>query len=273
VSHSERICHGSRCQREPRVASGGAYLCAVCASALTANLKALPQRYEDCGRLLGGRDARRDNVRVTGDAAAPGLPFNTAAADARTTALAVLASWSGLVADERLVTPPPREASSLTRFLLRHLSWLLAHPAAEELSREVGRATRLLRQVIDPDPLHQTQVGPCVEPGCQGTLTAMLGTPDATPAAEVVCSANSVHHWPSEEWVRLSSRMSRPAGTGRRWLSPTDVARLWHVATGSVYRLASEHNWTRRSREGRVYYSADDVHRTFAARVSQLPPA
>jgi hypothetical protein len=101
----------------------------------------------------------------------------------------------------------------------------------------------------------------------------MLGTPDAARPAEVVCSADSVHNWPTEEWVRLSSHLSRPAGTGRRWLSPTEVARLWRVATGSVYRLASEHEWTRQSRGGRVYYSADDVQRTFTARVGQLPAA
>jgi hypothetical protein len=270
VSYSERICQGVRCQREPRAASGGAYLCVVCARALTADLRALPPLYDECGRLLGGRERRPDTVRTSRGGPAPGLPFNTAAADARDAVLTVLASWSGLVAEERRVAPPPREVADLARFMLRHLPWLAAHPAAPELSREIGQATRLARQANDPDPLHRAQVGTCVEAGCQGTLTAVVRSREAALAAEVVCSADRAHRWPTEEWVRLSSRMYRLADGGCRWLSPTEIARLWHVATGSVYRMASEHDWTRHTRDGRVYYRADDVHLTFAARAAQL---
>jgi hypothetical protein len=44
-----------------------------------------------------------------------------------------------------------------------------------------------------------------------------------------------------------------------QWLSPSAISRLWSIAPGSVYRLASERRWRRRTRSGRVYYCIDDV--------------
>ncbi|NGO68929.1 hypothetical protein G5C65_11295 [Streptomyces sp. SB3404] len=43
------------------------------------------------------------------------------------------------------------------------------------------------------------------------------------------------------------------------WLTAADISRLWHLPQGSVYRLASERRWRRRSRGGRTYYHGTDV--------------
>lgn len=261
----EPICNGSRCGGEPRVPLKGTRLCADCTRALAIDLTALPGLHNQCGRLLGGSGSRPPMTRTTGGPL-PGLPFNTSAADTRAAILALTASWSGLVVEERRIAPPPRAVSDLARFLLRHLPWLAAHPAAPELSREITETVRAARQVADPKPLRRVRAGDCVEPGCHGSLTALVRSGGPRLSAEVVCSAQSAHRWPTQEWTRLSSRLSRTPPGECHWLGATEIAQLWRVSTGSVYRMASEHRWTRSNRGGRVYYSADDVYSAFAAR-------
>jgi hypothetical protein len=59
---------------------------------------------------------------------------------ARTRMLAVLSSWSGLVADERGVPGPGRrEVVVLARFLRAHLDWLATHPALPTTSPSSNR--------------------------------------------------------------------------------------------------------------------------------------
>jgi len=261
----ELICNGYRCGGGPRAPLRGTRLCAGCTRALAADLTALPGLHDQCGQLLGGSDSRPPATRTTGSSV-PGLPFNTSAADTRAAILAITASWSGLVARERRITPPPRTVGDLARFLLRHLPWLVAHPAAPELSREIAETARAARQVADPQPLRRVRIGDCVEPGCPGWLTALVRSGGAGLSAEVVCSAQSAHRWPTQEWARLGSRLSQTPSGGCRWLGATEIAQLWRVSTGSVYRMASEHRWSHSHRCGRVYYSADDVCNAFAAR-------
>jgi hypothetical protein len=170
------------------------------------------------------------------------------------------------VAEERRLTPPQRTVGDLTRFLLGNLSWLAAHPAAPELSREVTETARIARRVADPQPLHRVPVGDCVEPGCRGSLAALVRSGGDRLSGEVVCSADDAHRWSTQDWARLGSRIRPTPEDERRWLGATEIAQLWRVSTGSVYRMASEHRWTRCSRGGHVYYSTDDVNRTFAAR-------
>lgn len=263
---TEAICNGPRCG-QPRTPLSGTRLCAACTRSLARDLRALPQLYEHCGLLLGGRDSAPAAVR-TGGGPFPGLPFDTSAADARAAIVTVTASWSGLVAEERRITPPPRTVRSLAEFLLRHLSWLLAHPAGAELGKEVAETADAARRVADPKSPRRIRIGNCVEPDCAGSLTALVSSGTAMSSAEVVCSSEGAHRWAAREWARLGSRLS-PAGQGTdRWLGAAEIAQLWGLATGSVYRMASEHDWTRVNRNGRVYYSSDDVHETFGTRAA-----
>jgi hypothetical protein len=259
------ICRGSRCGGDPRVPLSGTHLCAGCTQALARDLGALPQLYEQCGRLLGGGD-RAPTAERTGGGPLPGLPFNESAADARAAIVTLTASWSGLVAEQRRVTPPPRTVPDLAQFLLRHLSWLLAHPAAAEFGREIGETADAARRVVDLNSLRRIRVGSCVEQGCAGSLAALVRTGGTMLSAEVVCSAEPAHRWAAQEWAQLGRRLSQAGPGTARWLGATDIAQLWGISTGSVYRMASERGWTRVSRDGRVYYSADDVHASFAAR-------
>ncbi|MFF0523408.1 helix-turn-helix domain-containing protein [Actinomadura nitritigenes] len=274
------ICKAPNCRR---TVAGAARLCDPCAGALADDLSLLPVLYEECGRLLGGSEQRASVGRTSGGPL-PGLPFNDAAADARAAIRAVLGSWSALVADERGIARPRRTAAGLSCFLTRHLGWLCGHESAAEFAREIGRLTGGARRVARPDGRRRVPVGAaCVESGCAGELVALV-RPHESPG-EIVCSADAEHRWAAHEWLGLSRRLDRhpgpadsaksaeapeptPSPAPAAWLTATEVARLWRLPTGSVYRLASEHRWNRRTRAGRTYYDGADVERTFAQRAT-----
>jgi hypothetical protein len=272
---SQVLCGGARCtsHREsivnPRCKISGAQLCPVCVNGITDDLAAIPGLYAECGRILGGAGASGERTSAKGSAA-PGLPFNATAAEARSSIMSILVSWCALVTEERQVTAPSREVGPLARFLARHAAWLSAHDAAGDASRELAKAARQARWAAHGGQVRRVRVGRCVADGCPGELIAAVHPERASTPAEIVCTSDAAHRWAGHEWLGLSRRLAaRPSAAGARWLSPSAVARLWSVAPGSVYRLASERSWRRRTRSGRVYYFADDVEATMGeSRVS-----
>ncbi|MER5962899.1 hypothetical protein [Streptomyces sp. NPDC002057] len=248
-------------------------------SGLTGGLAGMPRLYDECGLLLGGSDRPRE--RTSGGGSVPGLPFNTAAAEARSMILGVLRSWAGLVVGERGVAAPRDTVAGVVGFLVRHAGWLAAHEAAGELSAEVARAVRRARYVIDPAPGRGMRVGTCVVAGCEGVLTAVARVGRADSPVEVGCAAVPSHRWSAQEWMALSGgegaagAAASPAGPDVaapapvvRWLSARDIALLWGVASGSVYRHASEQRWRRRTGKGRTFYHEEDVLRCLGARAT-----
>ncbi|MFF1560768.1 hypothetical protein [Streptomyces sp. NPDC058279] len=276
------LCHGEGCRsggagHTRQRTAGGTRLCHRCRDHFTAGLVELAHLYEECGRVLGGGAPGSMRERTTGGEL-PGLPFNGAAADVRSRMVSVLGSWSGLVAQQRGLVPPPRTVAALTAFLLRNADWLAGHTAAAEATQEIARLVRAGRRAAFPDPARTVRLGACPEPHCAGSLALAVRsrTPDENPA--VVCDADPAHRWTSERWSELSHVMdsadpARPSAADRptteRWLSGSDIARLWHVPTGTVYRLASEERWRRRKAAGRTYYSETDVRTCFSARAAR----
>jgi hypothetical protein len=259
-----------------RKATAGHRLCPACHRRLTLGISQLPGLYRDCERVLGSAPAKGLRERTSGGPL-PGAPFNSAAAEARAAILGVLGSWSGLVAQERRIAPPARTVATLSVFLLRHTDWLAAHPAATEATREVARLVARARRVAHPDQIRRVPLGACVEPGCDGRLSAAVrvrgGGPGTTPAT-VSCDADPRHRWAGSEWTRLRRLMpatgARPGeAAGDRWLSAGDISRLWDTPVGTVYRLASEQRWRRLQRSGRTYYAEADAHDCFARRAER----
>lgn len=269
------LCDGAACRARATVGrdrcrvSPGLRLCPACADTLTGDLRIIPDLYEECGRVLGGSDRPREK---TSGGAMPGLPFNATAAEVRSAILGVLASWSALVAEERRVQPPRRQPGPLAAFLARHIEWLAAHAAAADASHELASVARWAGRVAFRDSFSRVRIGPCVEAACPGELVAFLRPQDPASLAQIVCSAEAGHAWPGDQWLRLGLLMDKtvPAPTGgERWLSAADIARLWNIAPGSVYRMASEQRWRRRSTSGRTSYHAVDVGDSMARRVSR----
>ncbi|AVH55980.1 hypothetical protein C4B68_09580 [Streptomyces dengpaensis] len=261
------MCGGARCERRAaegrprRLAVRGHRLCPGCRDRLVAELRRLPRLYEECGRLLGGSDRARER---TSGGPLPGLPFNTAASDARSAITGVLRSWSSVVVDERRTSPPPTSVEALAAFLARHCDWLTTHQAAAELSRETATLVRDAHRVVDPSPLRRVPIGPCVEADCRGVLVALVRPHRSEVPVEIRCDAAHDHRWSADEWLSLSRLLARE--TRVRWIGAADIARLWDIAPGSVYRHASERRWRRRAEAGRTYYHAEDVQRSLGAR-------
>lgn len=196
----------------------------------------------------------------------PGMPFNVAAAEVRAAILGVLGSWSGMVAAERSVTPPRRTVRALARFLGRHVDWLAAQDTATEVTEEIAQLARSARRAAYPDPVRRVEIGRCVEAACAGALVALVRPKNPALPAEISCDADPSHRWPETEWTQLGRRMPASTTPAQGWLSAADVSRLWSIPAGSVYRLASERRWRRRSRGNRTVYHQADVALTFDER-------
>lgn len=260
------LCNGAGCSHRTvsghaknRVIPGGR-LCPACQGRLTADLGRLPGLYEECGRILGG--ALKPAERTSGGPM-PGLPFNSGAADVRSAILGILGSWTAMVADERHVTRPQRTAAAMAAFLCLHADWLARHPAAADASVEISEVTGRARHLWSGEASRRVPVGQCVEADCPGDLVALVRTSQMDRSTRIICSTDPGHSWLPDQWLQLSRRIgATSAGAGNRkeqWLAAPEIARLWHLAPGSVYRLASEHRWRRRSQAGRTYYQAADV--------------
>ncbi|MGW7102445.1 hypothetical protein [Streptomyces sp. NPDC054838] len=272
------LCHGEGCRGggTRRRTSAGTRLCRRCRDHFTAGLAELAHLHAECGRILGGGAPGSLRERTTGGDL-PGLPFNAAAADVRARIVSVLGSWSGLVAQQRGLAAPPRTAPALTAFLLRHTDWLAAHPAAAEASEEIARLVRAGRRAAFPDPARSIRLGACPEPGCAGALAFAGRAGERAAGPAIACDTDPGHRWTSDRWSELSDSMdsARPADEGaaapvtERWLAGADIAQLWQVPMGTVYRLASEERWRRRNRAGRTYYNENDVRSCFSRRAAR----
>lgn len=254
-----------------RLAAAELNLCAECAASLATGLLRLPELYRDCERALhaGAQTGLRE--RVSGGPL-PGLAFNEAAADVRQAMLRTLASWSGLVVEQREVHAPRRDVAGLCEFLLRHLRWLAAHPAGPELSKEVARLVKAANRIIDSSPHPRIPIGPCPRTGCGGTLVASVSGVRGTArpdGATIQCDADPQHQWAGRqrsELVRGTTGKPLP----ERWLTAQELAWMWEAPVGTVYRLASEQHWRRRSRAGRVHCAQADAEKAFARRADRL---
>lgn len=266
------LCVGIGCWQRHETGQGrrrvvaGLHLCRACWDNLATGLKRIPRLYYECGRLLAGSDQPRDR---TSGGPMPGIPFNAAAADVRETIRGVLASWSGMIVEERRVTKPARTVSALAKFLAHHVDWMAAHSTATEVTDEVTQLVRSAHHVAYPNPARRMPIGACVEQGCSGELFALVHPQELLLPPAINCDADPCHSWLAHQWMQLSRRLSTAPSTTTpttRWLSATDISHLWIIPTGSVYRLASEQRWRRHSRARRTYYHETDVLHTFNKR-------
>lgn len=260
---SEVLCRGEDCRDAgpPSVTMVGLQLCARCVQLLGSRIGQAPRLYQDCERALSGGSTQGVRERTTGGQL-PGLPFNEPAADARAGIVSTLGSWSGLLAEQHGLPAPARSVSSCARFLLDHLNLLAAHPAGVEAAEEIAAMVTAARQIAYPEPVRRVRVGACIESDCQGALLAVLRGRSEKSPARVQCDSNAGHNWPSQTWIELRESI-RSTGMGQpvaeQWLTAQEIAYLWRRPIGTVYRLASEQRWRRRSRSGRTRYAQADV--------------
>jgi hypothetical protein len=163
------------------------------------DLAALPRLYDACEAVLGGRRRHFADDRVRGGLSS-GLNLHEGALRARSRMLAVLASWSGLVASERGVSPPRRrEVGVLAPFLLSHVDWLAGHDAADDFAEEIAAIAADARQASRVDSsVRRRDVGRCSRAACGRPVWATLRT--GGPVG-VRCEAG--HDLPAHQWLLL----------------------------------------------------------------------
>jgi hypothetical protein len=180
-------------------------LCTSCLGGLRANIVRLPRLFHDCEELLSNRRAR-GLERIRGGGPSGGVTLNESIVGARSDMLAVLASWAGLIVDERPVYIRPRRTTGeLSRFLLEHLRWLAGHPAAADAATEIADVVRTAEELTSVRPASRLELGTCGEAGCGGMVTASVG-PAADPSS-IGCDRG--HAWRPNEWLLLARRLER----------------------------------------------------------------
>ncbi|MBZ4323928.1 hypothetical protein [Streptomyces huiliensis] len=214
--------------------------------------------------LAGALTRSRRVVEKVSERGSPGIPLDTRVLDARADIRTVLTGWAALVREERGVGAPVRDAAALTGFLARHADWLAAHPAAAELTAETKELIRAGWAALSGPRDRHVAVGSCVRPGCDGRLAARLDTRAATGEAAIVCSADTGHTWSPDAWHTLGPRPGRPRPSAG--FTAQEISVRWRVASGTVYWLASTHEWGRRKEGRRVLYDRDDVIATMRDR-------
>lgn len=271
----DSLCVGEDClhrdetgERRRRTTDTGR-LCPPCRKSVESDLGDLPGLYAACERILGGGSGQAETGQRRSNDRRGGMPFNTAAFELRSAISNVLCSWASLVVDERSVSPPARTVPAVADFLLRHLDWLAGHEAAGDFASETAELARRARRMTSSERVRKLPVGTCPEEGCAGTLEAAVRPGGPGGRSSVRCTVERAHRWSESEWLGLRARMAsgQPGETHRPvWLGASEIARMWRVSPGSVYRMASEGSWRRRRRGKRTYYHVDDVTATLRGR-------
>jgi hypothetical protein len=203
------ICRAKRSHVELLTRPG---LCGSCRTGLSDHLTMLPKLYRwseeillntrisDVGRIRGGLPG--------------GISLNVPAVKLRTEMLTILASWAGLVVDERPVgRPPGREVCALATFLRAHLEWLAEHPAAADAAAEIAALVGDAKKLLAPDAAERTELGPCRKAGCGGIVSIVARGVGGDSSKTIECDGG--HVLPPEQWLMLKYQIEQ-AGRGSR---------------------------------------------------------
>jgi len=194
---TSRRCVSLRCRRDaetgalqPRLAAARSLLCGHCRDHLDQQLRNLPDLYVEMEQSAGGARTGRT----------PGVPLSPRTVEVRAAIRGVLASWAQIVVDERAVSRPIRNVAGMAEFLRRHVDWLGAHPAAAEISSEIGELVTAASQLIHTDASWRVVVGKCADPRCGGDLVAWMRPFETSQPSEIRCTLNRDHAWPAQRW-------------------------------------------------------------------------
>ncbi|MEU6039885.1 hypothetical protein ABZ801_31240 [Actinomadura sp. NPDC047616] len=206
------VCAARGCDRAADRRSRGQtppvdpWLCVRCRRRVEVDLRRLPVLYAECEQALVPSSwmltERVSGGRRTGPA------LDEAVMAARSDMLAVLASWSGLVAERRRVARPVRrEVGDLCRYLLRHLDWLLGHDGGADFAAEIVAVADQARRALHGPATVRRVLGACVHAGCEGEMYAMSGSGEEVRPTDVQCDRG--HTWPPSRWLELFARMNQ----------------------------------------------------------------
>lgn len=187
--------------------------------------------------------------RVTGTREKP-MPINENASDAWRLARDALASWASMVSEETDTYPPLPMIEETSRYLLRHLDWIVEQPWVDQMYGEIDTARKAMRAVTAPVRTKRVPIGPCAhETGCDvttgttivcaGTLKALVHLDDTELPATITCTSCGQEH-ASPEWRALSRRLRQ---TDEQWLTLAQIAMAFNVGTKTLRKWAKDDGW------------------------------
>lgn len=226
----ECACGCTGCQ--PRPAADGLRLCYVCADRIGPDARKAAVLHADLELQLIRRVGRGERIGFNG-AAVP----DDAVVAARSAIRATLVGLARVIADERGIGLPVDEVSAIAAYAARHGSWLAAHPAAGEHSRDLrdiatDRRTWKLAYPTGSDRLY---IGDCPLPTDDGEA---CGTRLHQRADELLLTCPSCGTYGAVEWWQqriagtpgaVVDAYAAAAHLSARWLRPVDPAliRKW----------------------------------------------
>jgi hypothetical protein len=181
-----------------RTMPGSARICGACTAELARELHAIPDLWMDL-ELAITRQTRLTSGSVGGRSPEKPLPWNERASEAADHLSVILLGWARVLNTSvhtlhgptcrdcthpsctyiHLGREPHHHPAAVSRWLNRHTSTLIAHPAGPDAVEEIIVAVRHARWATDAPPRDLVYAGPC--DGCDGDLYARPG------AAYAVC--------------------------------------------------------------------------------------
>lgn len=190
---------------KPTSAQDGLYVCRGHRNRLERSVAELPSTYEDLTLAL--RRQSTSGPKITGQGEEPTF-VSGPVVDVRASIVACLASWSRLVAEDRgLSGPASAEPEWTAAFLTTHLDWLCAQPFADEAANELLELSSRAWSLAYPSGRRRIALGPCVEDGCSGTLTAVVRQTDDLLPSAIACDQDEEHAWEADKWLALGRRI------------------------------------------------------------------
>ncbi|MER5586728.1 hypothetical protein [Streptomyces asoensis] len=188
------------------ISATGNVLCVSCVRQVERHLRTLPGLHRESLHQVSPTARGTNPTRVSGSRRRDHL--NISVIDARSRVLAVLESWSDVVAEKAGVAVPGRSVPELARFLAQHLQWFASVPPGADFADELESLVAEVRGTIDPGPGGAgALVRACVVDGCGGTISVSPGSGGAVGASSIGCSSG--HSWEMPEWLELRQLMER----------------------------------------------------------------
>lgn len=136
------------------------------------------------------------------------LPINPTVADHREHIARTLVSWAMLISEERVMSTPTGNAPDETApWLLVHLRWASAQLWIDDFALELAQLRGQALSLLFPSGRRRIEVGPCVEAGCPGVLTATVARTDDVLPSIVECDVEVSHCWEPHQWLALGRKV------------------------------------------------------------------
>lgn len=193
----------------PRRAERGR-LCNRCFDALSIAVASLRVEWGQLADRLAPR-ANPALVRVSGSKPRQ-LPIDPKIADLRGEIASLLASWVGMVKDEREMIGPAGDNPQVTSpWLGAQLEWAAEQEWISDMADELIGVQRRANAALFPDDRKRVEIGRCLHVGeddvqCPGVVRTYVARFEGDTPPPLVCSVDESHRWARFEFQRLITK-------------------------------------------------------------------